>query len=242
MTNVYLELDERQAQFFEYSKEPKEGFEKNESSNGKVSYRKYYKEGVKGVLKFINERNEEFPTGTVKKMSIAVDNGDNRYYMKMNILNQNKSMNQFVEQLIPILPNVTVGETYRFFPYEMETTYTNRDGVEKTGKNKGISVATWDLDNDVKLLKVDKAHSFAKDGDIPQIKWTPEEDMDGVIKNVKDDKDRRNFLYKIFKSCITESNTSAQAPAAQKPAETTAPKAKTEQPALEEEDHDDLPF
>lgn len=230
MTNIYLELDERQSQFFEYSKDPKTGFEKNESSNGKISYRKYYKEGVKGVLKFINEREEEFPTGKVKKLSIAVDNGENRYFMKMNIMNQNKSMNQFVEQLIPVLPNLKVGESYRFYPYEMETSYTAQDGSEKTGKNKGVSVWTWDLENDVKVAKVDRAHSFAKEGgDIPQIVWVKEEDM-GTVKNVKDDKERRNYLYKIMQSCLTSQS------------ETPKPESKKQEPEISGEDHDDLPF
>ena len=235
MANFYLQLDERKAQFFEYSKEPKQGFEKHEGT--KISYRKYYDEGVKGTLKSITERPEEFPTGTVKKLQIVVEKGGDKYFMKLSILNQNKSMNQYTEQLIPVMPNLKVGEDYRFYPYEMEVEYTDKNGTVRTAKNRGISVWTWDLDNNVKLVKVDRAHSFAKDGDIPQVVWEDVEDLEEV-KKVKNDRDRRNYLYKIMKSCLTDSTPTEPS----QPKEESKPTPPVATESFSEEDHDDLPF
>lgn len=251
MTKIYLELDERKAKFFEYSKEPKEGFEKHESENGKVSYRKYYDGGAIGTLKFINEREEEFTKGKVKKLSIVLDNGDNRIYCTFNIMTSKGTMNQFVEQFIPFLPNMKQGEAYRLYPYEMENEYTNSAGEKKTGINRGISVWTYDLDNDTKVAKVDKAHTFGKDGDIPAVVWTEVKDM-GVVKNVKDDRERRNFLYDVLQGTLTpftpsEGGASTPAAGAEKketPKTETADKPAT-MPATEQfddEEHDDLPF
>lgn len=250
MTKIYLELDEKQAKFFEYSKDPKDGFEKNESTNGKISYRKYHKEGIKGVLKFVNEREDEFPTGKVKKLSLIVDNSDTRYYLNFQILTAKGNMNQFVEQLIPFMPNLKQGESYRFFPYEMPSEYVDKNGITKTALNKGVSIHKWDLASDTKGDKVERAHSFAskeKGGDIPAIKWDTVEDM-GVSKSIKDDRERRNYLYKILQASLTpDSSAGTQNPPATKE-EPKAPETKTEAPSAPktteypEEEHDDLPF
>lgn len=238
MTNIYLELDEKEAKFFEYSKEAKAGFEEHKSTNSKVSFRKYYKEGVKGVLKYINERNDEFPTGVVKKLSIALDNGDIRYFLRFNIITQNGNINQFIEQLIPFLPNLKQGEAYRFFPYEMPSEYENAQGEKKTGVNKGVSIHTWDLANDTKLVKVEKAHKFGKDGDIPAIVWTKVKKL-GVEKNIKDDSARLEYLYEIMqKSLIGAPAQTSQS------SEPSAPETKPEAPkeSFDKNEHDDLPF
>lgn len=240
MDKKFLELDERKALLFEYSKEEKEGFEKHTPENGKSSYRKYYNEGVKGTLKYINEREEEFKTGKVKKLQLIVDNGNTRYYMSFNILTSNGNLGQFVEQFIPILPNLKQNESYRFYPYEMETEYVNKEGETKKGVNKGVSVYTWDLENDTKLVKVEKAHSFAKDGDIPAIVWTKVTKM-GATKNVKDDTERLNFLYDVMVKSLTpqtgkKEETSQEVPKTEnKPIKESAPK-------FEDEEHEDLPF
>jgi len=245
MTKKFLELDEREAQFFEFSKEPKEGFSEHKSTQGKISFRKYYKKGVKGVLKYINEREEEFPTGKVRKLNLVVDNGDDRYYLNFHILTAKGNLNQFVEQLIPFLPNLKQNTAYRFFPYEMENTYVNKDGVEKTGTNKGVSVAEWDLDSDTKGTKVERAHTFGAAGDIPAIVWNKVTKM-GETKNIKDDTDRLNFLYDVLKKSLTPGNTpqTQQTPGATASSPTTTQtetKAETTLPFSEEE-QDDLPF
>lgn len=236
MNKIYLELDEKKAKFFEYSKNQKEGFEKYESSNGKISYRKYYNDGVIGVLKFINEREDELTNGgKVKKLSLVLDNQNTRQYLGMHILTAKGNMGQFVEQLIPFLPNLKKDEAYRVYPYEMEVLYTDTNGKDKIAVNKGVSIYTYDIENNVKLVKVERAHSFGKEGDIPDVIWEKEEDM-GVIKNIKNDKERRNYLYNILKKSLSSQETST------KQTESQPPKNDSEKPKVNDEEYDDLPF
>lgn len=243
MNKKYLELDERKAQFFEFSKEPKDGFEKNEPENGKISYRKYYDKGVKGVLKYINEREDEFKNGKVKKLSLVLDNGEDRFYVNFNILTAKGNMGQFVEQFIPMLPNMKQGESYRIYPYEMPSEYTDKDGNARTGTNRGVSVYTWDLANDTKLVKVDRAHRFGKDGDIPDVIWTKVTKM-GETKNIKDDTERLNFLYDVLQKSLTPSSGQGDSPKEEPKESPAVPQTESPAPAVEkfEENHEDLPF
>ncbi len=242
MNNKYLELDQKNGRFFEYSKDEKDGFEKHTTDSGKVSYRKTYDKGVIGKLKFINEKENDFGKGKFKSAQLVVESGDDRMYLTVQILNAKGGLNEYFEQLATILPNMKVGETYRIFPYTMEVPYENKAGEKKTATNRGFSVHAYDVDNDVKLDKVERAHNYGKDGDIPDVVWTPETDM-GVTKNVKDDKARRNFLYEVFKQTLSADNT----PKSETPKEeSAAPKtAEKEVPVTnfnDEEDNDDLPF
>ena len=58
MNKVYLQLDFTTGLMFEYSNKAEEGFDKHESTNKKgqtvVSYRKFYKKGVTGILDSIS--------------------------------------------------------------------------------------------------------------------------------------------------------------------------------------------
>lgn len=250
---IYLELDQTNGNLYEFSKDPKVGFAEHTSSTGKVSQRRDVREGLIGTLKYINERDEDFGKGSFKTMSLVVEDKDaNMVYMKIPLLSAKGSLNEYFESIATFLPNMKIGKSYRVFPYKMDTTYTDKEGVEKPTVRKGFSVHEYDLVNDNKLLKVERAHNYGKDGDIPNVVWTEVEDM-GTIKNVKNDTARKNFLYKAFKSTVTADNSPAnteQAAASPKPVATASPqetknaavfedKKSFEVPTVEE---DDLPF
>lgn len=235
--NKYLELEQKDGRFFEYSKEPKEGFEKHTKESGNVSYRKTYEKGAIGKLKYINEKEDDFGKGKVKSAVLVVeDENKDMLYLKIPVMSSKGSLNEYFEQLATFLPNLKFGETYRIYPYSMEVTYENKAGENKTSNNRGFSISTYDIENDTKLVKVERFHTYGAQGDIPNVIWTDEVDM-GVTKKIKNDKERRNFLYNSFLSTLTPQNTS-------QPAATTAPTPVQETPVAKfpEEEHDDLPF
>ena len=245
MSKIYLELDEREGRLFEFSKDEKPGFKKHVSSTGKESYRKIYDKGLVGKLKFISEFENDFGKGKFKVCVITIEDKDkNQVSMKLPILTAKGSLNEYFEQLVTFLPNLKVGEDYRIFPYSMDTTYKNAAGEEKPTTNRGFSIHLYDMENDEKGLKIERAHKFGKDGDIPAVVWTPEEDM-GVTKNVKNDKERRNYLYKIFTASLTSSGetSSEQNKAPEKKEESkSTPEPSASANIDDEEDNDDLPF
>lgn len=241
--NKYLELDQKEGRFYEFSKEAKDGFDKHEPEGGKLSFRKIYKKGAVGVLKFINEKEDDFGKGKVLSAQLVIDDKDgDRLYLKIPVLNSKGSLNDYFEQLATYLPNLKVGEAYRFFPYSIEGEYTNAAGEKKPSTNKGISISTYDLENDEKLIKIERAHTFGKDGDIPDTVWTEEKKL-GEIKKVKNDTERMNFLYEVFKGTVSKQSSGEEKPKTEQTPEkpkTNAPS--NSAPEIDEEEHDDLPF
>lgn len=245
--NKYLELNGKEGRFFEYSKEPKEGFEKHTKESGDVSYRKTYEKGAIGKLKYINEKEDDFGKGKVKSAVLVVEDENNdNLYLKVPVMNSKGSLNEYFEDLATLLPNLKVGETYRVYPYSMDTTYTNKTGEVKPTTNRGFSISTYDVANDVKLVKIERAHKYGEGGDIPDVIWTPETDM-GVTKNVKNDKEKRNFLYNSFLKTVspqgTPTNTAAPAAPKQEPKVIKEGEQPKPNPGtFVEEEHDDLTF
>jgi hypothetical protein len=65
MTKNYLQLEFSTGLFFKYSKNEEQGYEKHVSTKGNTSYRKYYKEGITGVLESVSSYDIE---NTIKKV------------------------------------------------------------------------------------------------------------------------------------------------------------------------------
>lgn len=245
---IFLELDQKTGNLYEFSKDAKEGFEKHVSTTGKESLRRVQKDGLIGKLKYINKKEEDFGKGKFEVAVIVVeDENKDLVYMKLPILDVRGSLNEYFQNLVTFLPNMKVGEAYRIFPYSMDTTYTAKNGEVKPTTNKGFAVSTYDMDAGVKVDKVERALKFGKEGDIPAVVWREEEDL-GKVKNVKDDKAQRNYLYNAFVKVLTpfEANSTAT-PTAQEPKQTPspAPASKSDyngDASFNEEEHDDLPF
>jgi len=156
----YLQLEFGSGMFFDYSKDEKEGHEKHTSSKGNVSYRKYYKEGVSGVLESVSIYEGKFGN----QISMNIKDGDNVYYVPVDIADQRGNVDTYAESLIKLLPLLNKGDKVTVRGYNFTP-----DG-EKYAKI-GISITA-----NGEKLKSAMTNAYYKDGnlvagDIPAIAW-----------------------------------------------------------------------
>lgn len=236
MANIYLQVDFATGNIFQWSKDKKEGYDSHTNTKGVESFRKVYKKGLYAKLKGVSIRESNFG----KEISLYTEdaNGDT-VYLNFPLLDAKRNIASYAESLITVLPALVVGETYRFFPYNI------KEEGDKYSKI-GVSVKLADLTSE---SLIEGAEAIAKltytytgkdgvevKGDIPATTW--EESFDGV--KTKNTKAKDKFLYDTLVKCTTEkpeaSETKAPEPKAEAPKK-EAPKAK--EPEVE---HDDLPF
>jgi hypothetical protein len=164
MTKNYLQLEFGSGLFFDYSKEEKQGYDKHTSTKGNVSYRKYYKDGVSGILESVSIYEGKFGN----QISMNIKNGDDVYYVPVDIADQKGNVDTYAESLIKFLPQLQKGMTvtvkgYNFTPEgdkyakigisisvngekiksEMTNAYMNKEGVLVEGD---IPALTWKKD------------------------------------------------------------------------------------------------
>ena len=164
MTKNYLQLEFGSGLFFDYSKEEKQGYDKHTSTKGNVSYRKYYKDGVTGVLESASIYEGKFGN----QISLNIKNGDDIYYVPVDIADQKGNVDTYAESLIKFLPQLNKGisltiKGYNFTPEgdkyakigisisidgvkvksEMTNAYVNKEGVLVEGN---IPALTWKKD------------------------------------------------------------------------------------------------
>ena len=156
----FLQLEFGSGLFFNYSKEPKEGYEEHTSTKGNKSYRKYYKEGVSGILESVSLYDSKFGT----QISMNVKDGDNVYYLPIAVQDQSDNVDTYAESLIKLLPQLNKGDTVKVRAYNFTP-----EG-EKYAKI-GVSITV----NDVKL-KSQVTNAYYKDGklvegNIPALEW-----------------------------------------------------------------------
>jgi len=156
----YLQLEFGSGQFFDYSKDEKTGYDKHTSSTGNVSYRKYYKEGISGVLESASIYDGKFG----KQISLNIKDGDNVYYVPVDILDQKSNVDTYAESLTKVLYKLNKGQNinikgWNFVPdgdkYSKIGITVSIDGE----KLKGLTNAYYDKEG--KLVP----------GDIPAIVW-----------------------------------------------------------------------
>ncbi len=235
MANIYLQVDFKSGNIFQFSKTIQEGYESHINTKGVESWRKFFKKGLYAKLEGVSIRDTNF--GKEISLYTKMGNGDTAY-LNFPLLDQKRNLASYAESLITVLPSLKVGESYRFFPYNIKD-----DGA--TYGNIGVSVVLANLENESVLEGVDKpkrlSYSYrSKDGidvkgDIPAIVW--EEDYTGA--KIKNESAKNKFLYEALNKFIA--GLSSQAPTQ---ASTPAPQAaapKTE-PKVETPTHDDLPF
>lgn len=199
--NVYLQVEFKTGNVFEFSKEEKDGFEEHKNSKGTVTWRKYYKAGIFGIYRGSSIRESKF--GKEVSIHLIDENGDNNY-INLPLLTQDKTIAPYAESLITVLPSMEKDYVYRIFPYAME-----KEGTKY--KNYGVSVMHADLEE--RTVKEDfpldrlKYSYTTKDGksfkgDIPEIKW--EESFDG--SKTRNSKERDAYLYKVLEENATGSS------------------------------------
>ena len=190
MKNVYLNVNFSDGKIFQFNKEEKEGFEKSVSTKGNVSYRKYYDQGVTGILKGIQIKD----TKIGDQLQVVVQSGEERFFISFNLRDQKGNIDTvYVMPLLRLLPNMEIGREYRIYPYrfipEGEKYY--RQGVSvKEGEDK--------VEPAISLEYTTKEGEHTK-GDIPQLEWK-EDKLTNKKKPTAVSVEKRNDVISEFLS------------------------------------------
>lgn len=161
LSKNYLQLEFGSGHFFDYSKEEKDGYVKHTSTKGNVSYRKYYKDGVSGILESVSIYDGKFG----QQISITIKEGDEIYYLPIDIYDQSKQVdNTYAESLIKLLPLLEKGQNVTITGYNFKPEDSKYSKI-------GISIKVSG-----EKLKSEITNSYYKDGelvpgDIPAIVW-----------------------------------------------------------------------
>jgi hypothetical protein len=161
LSKNYLQLEFGSGLFFEYSKEPKEGYEQHTSKNNNVSYRKYYRKGVTGVLDSVTIYEGKFG----QQISISLKSGDDIYYVPIDIYDQKGQVDTYAESVIKFLPNLNKGMEITIFPYNFtpENETYSKVGVSFTYEGVKMKPALTNSYINREGVKVE--------GDIPALVW-----------------------------------------------------------------------
>jgi len=236
---VYLQIDYSTGSIFRYSKTEQEGYEPHTNTKGVISYRQIFKKGLYGKLKGVTLRDSDFG----KEISIAVeDKTGEMNYLNMPLFDAKKNLASYAESFITVLPQLKVGNPYRFYAYNI------KEEGQKYSKT-GISVLPADLVSET-VNKEDKlpklTYTFTKDGietkgDIPGIIW--EEDFDG--SKTMNAKAKNKYLYDVLMTNLSTSTEQDSKPQSktQAPLPPQTPSQAFE-PAtnVKEDNYQDLPF
>lgn len=243
MNKNYLQLEFSTGLFFIYSKDEKQGYDKHTSTKDNVSYRKYFKDGITGVLESVSIYEGKFGN----QISINIKNGEDVYYVPIDITDQKGNVDTYAESLIKFLPqlgkgmNITV-KAYNFIP--------EGDKYSKIGISLSI---------DGQKVKPEMTNAYYNkegvlvEGDIPAIAW--KKDALGKNKPTAVSLEAKNdFLLEVLKVQTErlkwvqgeQQTTPAPQPKAETPKNTipTASPAEAFEPAtnVNNEDYNDLPF
>ena len=188
MTKNYLQLEFSTGLFFKYSKNEEQGYEKHVSTKGNTSYRKYYKEGITGVLESVSIYEGSFGN----QISLNIKNGNDVYYVPVDIADQKGNVDTYAESLIKFLPQLEKGMNIAVRGYNFTP---EGDKYAKIG----ISVSV-----DGQKLKANMSNAyFNKEGvlvpgDIPAVAW--KKDALGKNKPTAVSLEAKNdFLLEVLK-------------------------------------------
>ena len=240
LSKNYLQLEFGSGHFFDYSKEEKDGYVKHTSTKGNVSYRKYYKEGVSGVLESVSIYDGKFG----QQISITIKEGDEIYYLPVDIYDQSKQVdNTYAESLIKLLPLLEKGQNVTITGYNFKPEDSKYSKIGMSIKVSG------------EKLKSEITNSYYKDGelvpgDVPAIVWV--EKLGKKKPSAASIEAKDEYLLSILEAeeqRLTWKNSDNQTSSNEAPKE-QAPKqepkkSEPEAPAMppsNSEDDDDLPF
>lgn len=241
-----LTLNFKKAQFVETSKEPKEGFERNDwTMNDKsgTNYKKFYK-NVKGVVTTIKEDKVNFNGREVNLLKVMLDESGSSDIISLAFeLWGDYGMDSDAMNMLGALRGMEKGEEVTITP--VARLYTNRKGVEKKAINIYINYVNK-LNEEGKGLST----GFIPYDEVPKLESEEKRGRTVYNSDARDD-----FYYDILKDLsqkfVYEGNNSNE--------NTSAPSQPTEdegqglpqvsptdafEPAtnFKPEEHDDLPF
>lgn len=160
MNKNYLQLDFTSGQFFDYSGQEKEGYEKHVSSKGNESYRKWYKDGVSGKLGSVSIYDGKFG----QQISMNIQDGNEVYYVPVELADQRGNVATYAESLIKLLPSLNKEDDIevRGYNFTPEGEQYSKIGISiKVNGEKVKGTLTNAYYKAGKLV----------DGDIPAIEW-----------------------------------------------------------------------
>ena len=239
MNKNYLQLEFSTGLFFKYSKNEEQGYEKHVSTKGNTSYRKYYKEGITGVLESVSIYEGSFGN----QISLNIKNGNDVYYVPVDIADQKGNVDTYAESLIKFLPQLEKGMNIAVRGYNFTP---EGDKYAKIG----ISVSV----NGQKIKANMSNAYFNKEGvlvpgDIPAVAW--KKDALGKNKPTAVSLEAKNdFLLEVLKreterlKWVQGENSSAPPTETPKNAVPTATPAQAFEPAtnVNSTPMDELPF
>lgn len=217
----FLQLEFGSGLFFEYSKEEKEGHDKHTSSKGNVSYRKYHKDGASGILESVSIYEGKFGN----QISMNIKDGDNVYYVPIDIADQKGNVDTYAESLIKVLPKLNKGDQVlvRAYNFTPEGDKYSKIGVSVTAGGEKLKGLTNTYTNKEGVLV---------EGDIPAIVW--KKDALGKNKPTAVSLEAKNdYLLEVLKT--QTDRLKWEAGGAQTPQAPQSAPAKKEEP-------DELPF
>lgn len=222
---------------FQYSKDEKEGYEKFTNKANKVSYRKYFKTGVTGVLTSAELRNNQF-LNNAEELRLTLTDGEVENILTFPVLNQDgTSLDDYTESMSLILPKMVKGNTYTVNNYFLKKGDKIK-GETILYSKKGVTVKS----NDVKV-KSDLTFTHVKNrgtaeeslfkGDVPMLLWKP---IAGKNRPTAASKEiRLEYLYTLMTDQVARiSNGVAKAQPQNKVAEPVK--------VITKEERDELPF
>ena len=242
LSKNYLQLEFGSGHFFDYSKEEKEGYVKHTSTKGNVSYRKYFKDGVSGILESVSIYDGKFG----QQISMNVKDGDEIYYLPVDIYDQSKQVdNTYAESLIKLLPLLEKGQNVTVSGYNFKPDDSKYSKIGFSIKVSG------------EKLKSEITNSYYKDGelvpgDVPAIVWV--EKLGKKKPSASSIEVKDEFLLSLLEreearlTWKKESTNETEAPKQEEQPKESAPKAQTPVPAATNstptpaDDDDDLPF
>ena len=241
LSKNYLQLEFGSGHFFDYSKEEKDGYVKHTSKNGNVSYRKYYKDGVSGILESVSIYDGKFG----QQISMTIKDGDEIYYLPVDIYDQSKQVdNTYAESLIKLLPLLEKGQniTVTGYNFKPEDSKYSRIGIS-------IKVSGEKLKSEITNSYYNKEGVLVS-GDVPAIVWV--EKLGKKKPSAASIEAKDEYLLSILEreeSRLTWKNSENENSSSEAPKE-EAPKQEPKKsepessaiPPAHSDDDDDLPF
>ena len=232
MTKNYLQLEFGSGLFFDYSKDEKQGYDKHTSTKGNVSYRKYYKDGISGILESVSIYEGKFGN----QISMNIKNGDEVFYVPVDIADQKGNVDTYAESLIKFLPQLQKGMAVTIKGYNFTP---EGDKYAKIGIS--ISVNGEKIKSEMTNAYMNK-EGVLVEGDIPALTW--KKDALGKNKPTAVSQEAKNdYLLEVLKVQTDRLKWVSNGASPSQPQQ-EAPKIPTATPeqAFEPQVHNALPF
>ncbi|MDC7250720.1 MAG: hypothetical protein PQJ49_12455 [Sphaerochaetaceae bacterium] len=206
------------------------GFKPVKLKDDRVVYHKTFSSTEDGYLSYLAIKEKEFKDGKVKYLELIIQGQDASDMISFPLFKPNGTLSDYIKNLATLLPNLDFSKRINIVPSRKKN---DRGYVEQN-----VFINYPDEQGDANFVKF--AHLYGENGDIP-----PAEKVEGLDDKPKYDFTKQDtFLYKILKEQIerfkefkgtnstpedtnTNSNSENQNGADE---------------ALNDDDHDDLPF